>query len=81
MILFCSTLLAYTFNMDFQHHHHEGGKTGTGGLLSASESNADRSERLPTEVSVFVNLPLKPLTSPRLISWKTTLAVMGVVCV
>lgn len=30
--------------MDFQHR--EGGKTGTGGLLSASESNADRRERL-----------------------------------
>lgn len=30
--------------MDFQNR--EGGKTGTGGLLSASESNADRRERL-----------------------------------
>lgn len=30
--------------MDFQHR--EGGKTGTGGLLSASETNADRRERL-----------------------------------
>lgn len=30
--------------MDFQHR--EGGKTGSGGLLSASESNADRRERL-----------------------------------
>jgi splicing factor 3A subunit 2 len=30
--------------MDFQHR--EGGKTGTGGLLSASESNAERRERL-----------------------------------
>jgi len=43
--------------MDFQNR--VGGKTGVGGVASASESNRDRRES-------FVNLPLKLLTSIRI---------------
>ena len=60
--------------MDFQHHHHEGGKTGTGALLSASESNADRSERLR-------KISLETIDLPETHFLENTSAVMSVVCV
>ena len=44
--------------MDFQHR--EGGKTGTGGLLSASESNADRRERLKKLALETIDLSRDP---------------------
>lgn len=44
--------------MDFQHR--EGGKTGTGGLLSASESNADRRERLKKLAMETIDLSRDP---------------------
>lgn len=44
--------------MDFQNR--EGGKTGTGGLLSASESNADRRERLKKLALETIDLSRDP---------------------
>jgi splicing factor 3A subunit 2 len=44
--------------MDFQHR--EGGKTGTGGLLSASESNANRRERLRKLAMETIDLSRDP---------------------
>lgn len=44
--------------MDFQHR--EGGKTGTGGLLSSSESNADRRERLKKLALETIDLSRDP---------------------
>jgi len=44
--------------MDFQNR--EGGKTGTGGLLSASESNADRRERLRKLAMETIDLSRDP---------------------
>lgn len=44
--------------MDFQHR--EGGKTGTGGLLSASESNAERRERLRKLAMETIDLSKDP---------------------
>ncbi len=47
-----------SLNMDFQHR--AGGKTGTGGVASASESNRDRRERLRQLALETINLAKDP---------------------
>ncbi len=47
-----------SFNMDFQHR--AGGKTGVGGVASASESNRDRRERLRQLALETINLAKDP---------------------